>query len=149
MLFVHSSKDGNDHPCGLEVTSLLLTQRVRVRTPVGSISWLRFFPGFSLNRKINVRKFGPHSSRLSYGHHIPSKQYIICSRTATVSDHSCSTWQWLKNQQQQPQKVGITLQDVAVCTRMRLYVLKRVKNYLWSTTEQNCFNSLCVVHALS
>ena len=29
-------------------TSLLLTQRVRVRSPVRSISWLRFSPGFSL-----------------------------------------------------------------------------------------------------
>ena len=50
------------HRYGLGVTSLLLTQRARVRSPVGSVSWLRFFPGFSLNRKTSVRKFGPHSS---------------------------------------------------------------------------------------
>ena len=37
-------------------------QRARVQSLVGSVSWLRFFPGFSLDRKINVRKFGPHSS---------------------------------------------------------------------------------------
>ena len=35
-----------DHPCGLGVTSLLLTQWTRARFPVGSISWLRFFWGF-------------------------------------------------------------------------------------------------------
>ena len=49
-----------DHRRGLGVTSLLLTQRARVRSPVGSIPWLRFFPGFSLNRKTNVRIFGQH-----------------------------------------------------------------------------------------
>ena len=51
-----------DHRCGLWVTSLFLTQRARIRSPVESIPWLRFFPEFSLNRKTNVRKFGPHSS---------------------------------------------------------------------------------------
>ena len=51
-----------DHRCGLGVTSLLLTQRSRIRSPVGSVSWLWFLPGFSLNRKTNVRKFGPYSS---------------------------------------------------------------------------------------
>ena len=64
---------------------------------VRSVSWLRFFPWLSLNRKTNVTKFWTHSPRSSYGHHISSKQYIICLRTATVSDHSCSTWPLLNN----------------------------------------------------
>ena len=51
-----------DHRCGLVVTSLPLTKRTRVRSPIGSISWLRFFPWFFLNCKTNVRTFGPHSS---------------------------------------------------------------------------------------
>ena len=33
-----------------------------VQSPVGSVSWLRFFLGFFLNWNTNVRKFGPHSS---------------------------------------------------------------------------------------
>ena len=49
----------SDNRCGLAVTSLPLTQRARVRSQVGSIFCLRFFPGFSLNRKTNVRKFWP------------------------------------------------------------------------------------------
>ena len=44
------------------VTSLLLTQRIRVRSPVRTISCLRFFPGFSLNFNTNVNQFVPHSS---------------------------------------------------------------------------------------
>ena len=48
-------------PLGLRVTPLILRQRAQVRSPVGSISWLRFLPWFSFNRKTNVRKFGPHS----------------------------------------------------------------------------------------
>ena len=72
-----------DHHCGLGITSLPLTQRARVQFPVGSISLRRFFPGFSLNRKTNVRKFGP--------------LYIIRLRMATVSDHSSSTWPSLNN----------------------------------------------------
>ena len=47
----------HDHRGFLELTSLLLTQRARIRSPVGSVTWLRFFTGFSLNRKTNVRKF--------------------------------------------------------------------------------------------
>ena len=35
-----------DHRYDLVVTSLPLTQRARVRSPVDSISWLRFFRGF-------------------------------------------------------------------------------------------------------
>ena len=50
-----------DHHCGLGLTSLPLTQQARVRSPVRSISWLRFFPELSLHRMTNVRKFGPHS----------------------------------------------------------------------------------------
>ena len=87
-----------DHRCGLEVTSLLLTQRARVRSPVGSISWLRFFPRFCLNSKTNVRKFWPHSSPvIVWPSYISSKPYIIRLRTATISDHSCSTWPSLNN----------------------------------------------------
>ena len=57
-----------DHHYGLGgVTLLFLMQRAQVRFPVRSISWLKFFPGFSLNCK----------TRLSYDHHISSKPYII------------------------------------------------------------------------
>ena len=49
-----------DYRCGLGVTSLLLTQRIRVRSSVGSISCLGSFLEFYLNHKTNVRKFGPH-----------------------------------------------------------------------------------------
>ena len=51
-----------DHHCGLEVSSLPVTLRARVRSPVRSISCLRIFRVFSLNRKTNVRKFRPYSS---------------------------------------------------------------------------------------
>ena len=47
---------------GGNVASLSLTQPSRIRSPVGSFSWLRFSLGFSLNCKTNVRKFRPHSS---------------------------------------------------------------------------------------
>ena len=50
-------------PLWPRVTSLLLTQRVRVGSPVGSISWLRFFQGFPSN-------LGHIHPRVSYGHHI-------------------------------------------------------------------------------
>ena len=96
---VPSSTKPMDHRCGLGVTSLLLTQWSRVRSPVGSISWLRLFTRFSLNHKSNFRKFGPHSPRLSYGHHISSKPYAIRLRTVTVSGFSCSTWSSLNNKQ--------------------------------------------------
>ena len=39
--------DIRDHRCGLGVTSLSLMQRARFRSPIGSVSWLRFFRGFS------------------------------------------------------------------------------------------------------
>ena len=68
-----------DHRCGHGVTSLLLTQWVRVRSPVGTISWLRFSPRLSLNRKSNVRKFGPHSSPV-----IIWPSYIIQNHTSPV-----------------------------------------------------------------
>ena len=58
----------------------------------GSIpGWVSFlvevFPGFSLNRKTNVTKFGPHSIPV-----IIWPSYIIRPLTATVFDHRCSTW---------------------------------------------------------
>ena len=85
-----------DHHCGLEVKSLVLTQQARVRSPVGSIYLVEVFLGFSLNRKANFRIFWPHSSPV-----IIWPSYIIRLRTATVSDHSSSTWPSLNNKQQQ------------------------------------------------
>ena len=55
-------KTENYH-CSRGVMSLPLTQRAWVQVPIGSVSWLRFFPGFSLNCKKNVRKFRPHLSQ--------------------------------------------------------------------------------------
>ena len=71
--------------CRLGVTLLLLMQQARVRSLVGSISWLRFFPKFSLNCKTNVRKFGPHSCPV-----IIYPSYIIRPWPATISDLSYS-----------------------------------------------------------
>ena len=73
-----------DHRCDLGVKSLPLTQRSRARSPLGSVSWLRFFPGFFLNFKTNVRKFGSYSSP---GIVWPSSSetIFIRLRTATVS----------------------------------------------------------------
>ena len=73
-----------DHRYGVGVTSLLSTQRARVRSPFGSICWLRFFRPFRLNRKTNDRKFEPHSSPV-----IIWPPYTIRLRTAMVSDHGC------------------------------------------------------------
>ena len=61
-LFNEFSHWAMDHCCGLGVALLLLTQRARVQSPVGPVSWLRFFLGFSSNLKTNIRKFGPHLS---------------------------------------------------------------------------------------
>ena len=52
----------SDHLCGRGVTSLPLIQWAQVQIPVRSVSWLTFFPGFSLNCKTNVRKFRSHLS---------------------------------------------------------------------------------------
>ena len=57
------------------VTSLLLTRRARVRSPVGSFSWLRFFPGISLNIRQMSGNLGHIRPRLSYVHHISSKSF--------------------------------------------------------------------------
>ena len=66
----------------------------------GRINFLvEVFPGFSLNRKTNVREFRLHSSPVIIWTS-SSKPYIIYLRTATVSDHSCSTWPSLNNKQQ-------------------------------------------------
>ena len=59
----------SDHRCGLGVTSLILTQRARVQSPVGSISWLRFFRCFPLT----ISQMPGNLGRLSYGHHISTK----------------------------------------------------------------------------
>ena len=90
-LLLHGSEDmlHKDHRCGIGVTSLLLTQRARVRSPV------EVFSGVFLNGKTNVRKIRPHSSPV-----IIWPPYIIRLRTASDSDHSCSTWSSLNNNQQ-------------------------------------------------
>ena len=72
-----------------------------VRSPVGSISWLRFFRGFPSTVRQMSGNLGHIRPRLSYGHHIWSKPYIIRLWTATVSDLSCSTWPSFNNKQQQ------------------------------------------------
>ena len=64
--------NNSDHRCGLGVTSLLLTQRARVRSPVGSITWLSFFRGFSSTIRKMSGNLGYIRPRLSYGHHISS-----------------------------------------------------------------------------
>ena len=70
--------------------------------PVGSVSWLRIFPRFSLNRKINFRKFGPHSSPvIIWPSYIIQKPYIVSLRTTTISHYSCRTWPSLSDKQQQ------------------------------------------------
>ena len=56
---------------------------------------VEFFLGFCLKRKTNFKKFRPHSSPV-----IIWPSYIIRLRTATVSDHSCSTCPSLNNKQQ-------------------------------------------------
>ena len=52
------------------VTWLPLTQRARIRSPVGWISWLRFFPGFPSTIRQTSGNVGHIRPRLSYGHHI-------------------------------------------------------------------------------
>ena len=89
------------HRCALGVTPLLLTQRARLRSPVGPISWLRFFPGFPSTVRRMSGNLGHIRPRLSYGHHISSKLCINRLRTATVSDLSCSTWPSFNNKHQQ------------------------------------------------
>ena len=86
--------------CGRGVTSLFLTQRARVRSPVGSISWLWFFRA-SLKCKTAVKKFRPHSSPDIIWPSYNILTIFICLRTATVSHLSCSTWPLLNNKQQQ------------------------------------------------
>ena len=64
-----------DHRSGLRITSLPLTQWARVRSPVGSVSCLRFFQNFFLNCKTNVRKFRLHSSGYHLTKHNLPKPY--------------------------------------------------------------------------
>ena len=63
---------GEDHSCGLGVTSLPLTQRTRVRSPVGSISWLSFLRSFPSTVLQMSGYLGHICPWLSYGHHISS-----------------------------------------------------------------------------
>ena len=67
------------------------TKRARVRSPLGSISWLRFFRGYPSGNLGHIRPW------LSYGHHISSKPCVISPREATVRDLSYSTWPSLNN----------------------------------------------------
>ena len=53
------------------ITSLFLKLRAGVRSPVGSISWLRFF----LNSKTNIKKLGLISPRVLFGHNNHPKSY--------------------------------------------------------------------------
>ena len=90
-----------DHRLGLGVRSVPLIQWARVRSPVGTISWLRFLRGFPSTARQMSGNLGHNRPRLSYGHNIPSKPYTIRLRTATVSINSSSTWTWLNNRKQQ------------------------------------------------
>ena len=108
-----------DYRCCLGVTSLFLMQWARVRSPVGSISWLRFFRGFPSTVRQMSGNLGYIRPRLSYGLHISSKPYIIRLRTASVSDHSCSTWQSLSNKQQ---PIFYIHQDIFLCHCITNYI---------------------------
>ena len=66
------------------VTSVPLIQWARVRSPVGSISWLRFLRGFPSTARQMSGNLGHIRPRLSYGHNIPSKPYIIRLWTIAV-----------------------------------------------------------------
>ena len=55
--------------CGLGFTSLPFTQRARVRSTIGKISWFRFFPGFVLEDKEMCGNLGYIRSQLSFCHH--------------------------------------------------------------------------------
>ena len=60
-----------------------------------------FFRGFILIVRQMSGNLGHIRPRLSYGHYVSSKPCIILLWTATVSDHSCSTWPSLNNHQVQ------------------------------------------------
>ena len=62
--------------------------------PFPGWGFLRSFPSTVREMPENWDHIRP---RLSYGHHISIKPYIIRLRTATVSDNSCSTWPSLTN----------------------------------------------------
>ena len=64
-----------DYRCDLEVTSLPHTQWGRVRFPVGSISWLRFFRSFSQTVRQMSEYLGHIRPRVLFGHHNNSKPY--------------------------------------------------------------------------
>ena len=84
-------------PLWSRVKLLLLTQRARVRSTVGSISLLRFFRALPSTVRQMSGNLGHIRPRLSYDYRTSSKPYIIRLRTATVPDHSCSTWPSLNN----------------------------------------------------
>ena len=58
-----------DQICGLGLTSLLLTQRTRVRSPDGSVFLVRFFRGFSSTVRQMSGKLRYHLSPDIIGHH--------------------------------------------------------------------------------
>ena len=106
-----------NHHCDLEVTTLSLTQRTRVRSPVGSVSWLSFFWVFSSTVRHMSGNLGHIRLWLSFGHHIIIIQTIFSHlRTATVSDLRCSTWPSSNNQKQQVQ-----------CYENTKYIMFRIK----------------------
>ena len=93
--------------CSLGVTSLLLTQWAWVRSPVESVSWLKFFRGFPSTVRQMPGNLGHIRPQLSYGHHISS----VYGRRR--SDHSCSTWLSLNNKLQQQRQQSFNYLRVA------------------------------------
>ena len=90
--FSFKSLSTKHHHCGLGVTSLLLTQRARVRSPVGLVSWLKFFRGFPSTVRQISGNFGEIRPRLSYDHHMQGDSVKVCKN---VTGHrGCSTEQF-------------------------------------------------------
>ena len=65
-----------------------LTQWVRVRSPVGSVSWLRFFLGVSSTVRQMPGNVGYIRPRVSFGHHYNLKTIFIRLRATTVPDRT-------------------------------------------------------------
>ena len=59
----------NDICCGLGVTSLSLKQQVWVWSPVGSVSWLKFFLGFSSTVREMSGTLDHIHPQVSFGYH--------------------------------------------------------------------------------
>ena len=65
-----------DHRCGIGVTSLPLTQRAPVRSPVGSVFLVEVFLGFSSTVRYMSGKLRPHPSPDITGHYNHQKSFI-------------------------------------------------------------------------